>query len=125
MKTLTNTQNGSSKVYKIWIKVTPSKVRGGFRTFAVNFAFGKIGGVLQTGTKGNLLTKGEAIHRADKLTASKLAKGYTLQGPAKPAVLKPAASTHRTKAAPMPAGRAAALKAWVTIRANRAAAAKR
>lgn len=123
MKTLTNQTNGSSKTYKIWIAPVGKK-------FAVRFAFGRIGSMLTEGTKATLATSGEAIALADKLTASKLAKGYTVATVATkavPAILKPAAATHRTKAttSATTSGRAAALKAWVTIRANRAAAAKR
>jgi predicted DNA-binding WGR domain protein len=118
MKTLTNQTNGSNKTYKIWIANAGKK-------FAVRFAFGRIGSMLTVGTKATLATSGEAIALADKLTASKLAKGYRVASSPVKAVRKPAAATHRTRATKATgSGRAAALKAWVTIRANRAAAAR-
>jgi len=66
-------QEGSSdKVYKTWIEEDTSS-----NSFVVNFAFGRRGSTMQTGTKTKRpTTKSQALSVYSKLVDSKLAKGY-------------------------------------------------
>jgi bifunctional non-homologous end joining protein LigD len=66
----------SDKIYKAWVENYPTE-----NQFIVNFAFGRRGSRLQTGTKTNSsvsLTNATKIY--DKLIDSKLAKGYNIIG---------------------------------------------
>lgn len=64
--------NGSSdKEYRVWIEATAAG-------FLVNFAYGRRGSTLTTGTKTkNPVTESAAVTLFDKLVAEKAAKGYT------------------------------------------------
>jgi bifunctional non-homologous end joining protein LigD len=69
--TLYYRQGGSDKIYQAAIEEVP----GGF---VVNFAYGRRGATLQTGTKTTSpVTREEAQKIHDRLIASKTAKGYT------------------------------------------------
>lgn len=65
-------EGSSDKVYKTWIEENKSS-----NSFVVNFAFGRRGSTLQTGTKTKEHTsKSQALSVYSKLVNSKLAKGY-------------------------------------------------
>lgn len=70
--TLYYQEGTSDKVYKAWVEEDKSS-----NSFVVNFAFGRRGSTMQTGTKTQRPTsKAQALSVYSKLVDSKLAKGY-------------------------------------------------
>ena len=70
--TLYYQEGTSDKVYKAWVEEEKSS-----NSFVVNFAFGRRGSTMQTGTKTQRPTsKAQALSVYSKLVDSKLAKGY-------------------------------------------------
>ena len=67
-------EGGSDKVYQAWIEAR----EGGGAGFAVNFAYGRRGSALSTGTKtASPVDYDAAVRIYEKIVAEKMAKGYT------------------------------------------------
>jgi bifunctional non-homologous end joining protein LigD len=69
--TLYYREGKSDKVYQCWLKPAGNR-------FVVNFAYGRRGSIMNTGTKTNVPVAWEAAQQIfERLVKEKMAKGYT------------------------------------------------